>query len=154
MSAASGASRPQSKTNRSPPGREVRGRRKSTQASRPLIHDQPGLLCDLASTGLPGALAVVLHLAARNGPATLVSGLEDQQPTCLITDQRAGRRRHPGKHEGHGQSSPIDSQQGGTILARHRCPEALPVRTSTRRGPPADGARIGVAMAASPASLT
>jgi hypothetical protein len=47
----------------------------------------------LTPAGVPGRLPVGFHHAAGNRPAGLVGGLEDQQPTCLVEDERTRGNR-------------------------------------------------------------
>ena len=69
-------SRRESAFRRVDPGR---GRRKSTQTSRPRVDDQAAFLVHLAPARLPRSLPVVLHLAAGDRPSALVGRLEHEE---------------------------------------------------------------------------
>src|SRR5271166_1842150 len=73
------------------PAGSAGARPQEVDAGKPATLDlKAALLEGLAPASLPRGLADLLDLAARDRPARLVVGLQDQQPPGLIEDQRAG----------------------------------------------------------------
>ena len=72
--------------------------RQEIDARQPAALDlKTALLEGLAPARLPRRLAARFDLTARNRPALLVAGLQDQQPPEPVEDQRPSRCGNPGR---------------------------------------------------------
>src|SRR2546430_1338410 len=80
------------------PADAVRFRSQEIDAHQPSMLDLKGALLEgLAPARLPRRLAARFDLTARNRPALLVAGLQDQQPPEPVEDQRPSRCGNPGR---------------------------------------------------------
>jgi len=66
------------------------GRAEVDADQTPSLDLDAALFARLAPTGLPGRLTVGLQLPAGNGPMALVGGVEHEQPSALVEEQRTG----------------------------------------------------------------